>query len=155
EGLLGGRWRGLLAPTGRYARSAVPFIPDEVAEIADLRGLLDDFLPVLPDSALPDGSEYHWSRRSAGDSTATLQDTLAVPVHRESEETGSLSWDALRGPVGWERTIRLTARIPPGGAFRRGMVTVVTQRVRVERLECGTGKGATGNAHRGAVNREG
>lgn len=135
EGLLGGRWRGTLDPTGRYASRVVPFIPDEVAEIVELRTVLDDFLPLLPDGALADGARYRWTRNSAADSTTVVQDTIAVPVRRESEEEGSLVWDQRQGPVRWERTLRLTARIPPGGPFRRGVVTVVTQRVRVVRQE--------------------
>ncbi len=133
EGLLGGRWRGTLDPTGRYASRMVPFIPDEVAEIADLRTVLDDFLPLLPGGALADDARYRWRRNSVADSTTVVQDTIAVPVRRESEEEGSLVWDQRQGPVRWERTLRLTARIAPGGPFRRGVLTVVTQRVRVER----------------------
>ena len=34
DGLIGGRYRGLLAADGRYTEHAVPFVPDEVAELA-------------------------------------------------------------------------------------------------------------------------
>jgi hypothetical protein len=140
EGLLGGRWRGTLDPTGRYASRMVPFIPDEVAEIAELRTVLDDFLPLLPGGALADGARHRWTRTSAADSTTVVQDTIAVPVRRESEEEGSLVWDQRQGPVRWERTLRLRGRIAPGGPFRRGVLTVVTQRVRVTRVERECGK---------------
>jgi hypothetical protein len=133
EGLLGGRWRGVLDRAGHYSSRATPFIPDEVAEIAELRGVLQDFLPLLPDSALAPGAKYRWSRRVAADSTTIVQDSLAVPVRTETEETGSLDWDPRLGPVRWERTVTVAARIPPGRPFARGVVTVVTQRVRVER----------------------
>src|SRR5439155_20055617 len=36
DGLLGGRYRGVLTSAGRYAVLARPFIPDEVAEVAEL-----------------------------------------------------------------------------------------------------------------------
>ena len=133
EGLLGGRWRGILDRAGHYSSRATPFVPDEVAEIAELRGVLQDFLPLLPDSALAPGAKYRWSRSVAADSTTIVQDSLAVPVRTETEETGSLDWDPRLGPVRWERTVTVTARIPPGKPFTRGVVTVVTQRVRVER----------------------
>jgi hypothetical protein len=133
EGLLGGRWRGTLDQAGHYASRAVPFIPDEVAEIAELRGVLADFLPLLPDSALAPGTQYRWTRSSAADSTTLVQDSVAVPVRRETEETGSLEWDPHLGPVRWERTLKVTARIPPGPPFGRGVMTVVTQRVVVTR----------------------
>src|SRR5919197_286923 len=45
DGLLGGRYRGVLSPAGRYAPVARPFIPDEVAEVAELGGALADLLP--------------------------------------------------------------------------------------------------------------
>ena len=133
EGLLGGRWRGILDRAGHYSSRATPFVPDEVAEIAELRGVLQDFLPLLPDSALAPGAKYRWSRRVAADSTTIVQDSLAVPVRTETAETGSLDWDPRLGPVRWERTVTVTARIPPGKPFTRGVVTVLTQRVRVER----------------------
>jgi hypothetical protein len=133
EGLLGGRWRGTLTHTGRYAPRVVPFIPDEVAEIAELRGVLADFLPLLPDSALTPGTRFHWTRSSAADSTTVLQDSLAVPVRSETEESGTLEWDAGLGPVRWERLLKVRARIPPGRPFSRGVVTEVSQRVNVTR----------------------
>lgn len=133
EGLLGGRWRGALAPAGRYTPRTSPFIPDEVAEIADLRGILDDFLPLLPATAVAAGSRHQWTRHATSDSTTVVQDSLAVPVRRDTEDSGSLEWDPGLGPVRWERTLRVTARIPPGKPFVRGVVTVVVQRVRVER----------------------
>jgi hypothetical protein len=132
DGLLGGRWRGLLGPTGQFSRRAVPFLPDDVAEIADLRALADDFLPLLPDTTLSHLSEYRWSRRAESDST-TVVDTIAVPVHRLQMEEGRLLWDAARGPLRWERTITVTARLPAAAPFRRGVSSTVKQLVRVER----------------------
>ena len=135
EGLLGGRWRGTLDRSGRYVSRDVPFIPDEVAEIAELRGILADFLPLLPDSVLTPGVRHRWTRSSATDSTTVVQDSIAVPVRRETAETGSLEWDPRLGPVRWERLLTVTARMTPGRPFNRGAVTEVTQRVRVERKD--------------------
>jgi hypothetical protein len=133
EGLLGGRWRGLLDSRGRYSGRVVPFIPEEVAQVADLRGILEDFFPLLPDSALGAGSTWRWSTQTSGDSTTIVDDSLAIPVHRESTEVGSLVWNSEMGPVRWEREITVTARIPAGRPFPRGVVSVVKQVVRVER----------------------
>ena len=55
DGLLGGRFRGTLSAAGRYAVEARPFVPDEVAEVADVGGALDDLLPPLPPRALAVG----------------------------------------------------------------------------------------------------
>jgi hypothetical protein len=140
EGLLGGRWRGLLDPRGRYDSRVVPFIPDEVAGVADLRGILQDFFPLLPDSALADGATWRWSTQAASDSTTVVEDSLAIPVHRESTEAGSLVWNQEIGPVRWEREITVTATIPGGRPFPKGVVSVVKQVVRVER----TGSGCEG-----------
>ena len=137
EGLLGGRWRGLLDSRGRYTGRIVPFIPDEVAGVAELRGILGDFFPLLPDSALGDGATWRWSTRTSGDSTTIAEDSLAIPVHRESIEAGSLVWSAAVGPVRWEREITVTANIPAGRPFPRGVVSVVRQVVRVERTDSG------------------
>ena len=134
EGLLGGRWRGLLDPRGRYASRVVPFIPDELAGVADLRGILEDFFPLLPDSALGDGAGWRWSSQASSDSTTVVEDSLAIPVHRESTETGQLWWNQGTGPARWEREITVTAKIPAGRPFPRGVVSVLKQVVRVERI---------------------
>jgi len=140
EGLLGGRWRGLLDPRGGYASRVVPFIPDEVAGVADLRGIFQDFFPLLPDSVLGDGATWRWSTQASSDSTTVVEDSLAIPVHRESIEAGSLVWNQGIGPVRWEREITVTAKIPAGRPFPRGVVSVVKQVMRVER----TGSGCEG-----------
>lgn len=148
EGLLGGRWRGTLTPLGRYLGTESPFIPDEVAEIADLRGVMSDFLPPLVVDAsrgtmrrIGDGTHggvtverYAWNVRWRADTSGTVNDTLVVPMRRDISETGTLSWDRSRGPVAWDRTISVTGRIDPKGPIRRGMRSTVIQRVRVERI---------------------
>ncbi len=58
DGLLGGRYRGLLGPDGGYTAQARPFVPDEVAEVADLGAALDDLLPPLAPVALAPGQTW-------------------------------------------------------------------------------------------------
>ncbi len=138
EGMLGGRWRGTLTAEGRYAGVQVPFIPDEVAEIADLRGVLGDFFPPLAPRVLKIASardaRYGWSAKARTDTTGTVNDTLEVPMRRESVEEGTLTWDRRRGPVRWDRTITVTGSIDARGPIRRGIRSLVTQRIRVTRL---------------------
>ncbi len=74
DGLLGGRYRGRLTLAGRYTPLARPFVPDEVAEVADMGGALDDILPPMPLGALGVGD--HWSD-SSGLELRRLPDSLA------------------------------------------------------------------------------
>lgn len=155
DGLLGGRWRGRLSGQGRFAVDVVPFLPDEVAELADLTGALDDFLPSLPTTALrpgetatlgtggiirriADGSSgvhrYGWTIRPVTDTAALELDTISIPLRRKVEEEGTLDWDPVRGPLRWERRLTLSARLDPRGPIRRGINSVIIQRIRVERL---------------------
>ena len=91
------------------------------------------FLPLLPDSALTPLMRFHWTRSSTADSTTVVQDSLAVPMRSETEESGTLEWDPRLGPVRWERLLKVRARIPPGRPFSRGVATEVIQRVNVAR----------------------
>lgn len=144
EGLLGGRWRGALTADGAYATDAVPFVPDEFAEIADLRGVMDDFFPRLPAKPLRDGERFEWIRSSPANTTTLRVDTLSVPMRRETGERGSLLWDQGRGPIRWERTLTIVVRITPGGRSGREARSTITQRIEVTRLDrpggCGTGQ---------------
>lgn len=144
EGLLGGRWRGTLSPEGRFAGTQVPFIPDEVAEIAEVRGVLGDFFPPLAPGILKavsakDG-RYEWRIKARTDTTGAVNDTLEVRLRRESVEEGTLTWDRRLGPVAWERRITVTGGIEAKGPIKRGIRSVVSQRIRVTRLrESGCG----------------
>jgi hypothetical protein len=147
EGLLGGRWRGTLTSSGRYRGIESPFIPDEVAEIADLRGVMGDFFPVFEEhpgrevtvrrtGEVAGGlARYAWTIKFRADTSGAVDDTLVVPMGRQFQENGTMTWDPLRGPIRWERTISVTGRIEAKGPIRRGMRSTVIQRVRVERIE--------------------
>ena len=58
DGLLGGRYRGTLSRTGVYTSRVRPFVPDEVAELAEMSRALDDFFPPLPLRALKAGEAW-------------------------------------------------------------------------------------------------
>lgn len=159
EGLLGGRWIGRLTPEGRWIGAQVPFVPDEVAAVMDLRPLLEEFFPLLPVAHLRVGAadssggsiirrerdaagahRYSWRLRRVGDTVAPINDSLEVPIRRDVREEGTMLWSPDRGPLRWERTISTTIR-PSGSAKARG---VVSQRVAVLRLRddarCGAGQ---------------
>src|SRR5687768_191523 len=58
DGLLGGRYRGTLSKAGIYSSKVRPFVPDEIAEIAEMGGALDDFFPPVPSRPLKAGEEW-------------------------------------------------------------------------------------------------
>ncbi|NOT07767.1 MAG: hypothetical protein HOP28_06135, partial [Gemmatimonadales bacterium] len=153
EGLLGGRWRGRLSADGRYAGSAVPFVPDDVAQIMAAEGILSRFLPRLPARRLRPGEADNgaagWALRRLQDGAGGVEryawtlresareripgDSAAVPVVRATHESGRLDWELGRGPVGWERTIRDTVVIGAEGLGRRQVRTTIIQQIRVTR----------------------
>jgi hypothetical protein len=157
DGLIGGRYRGLLDPTGRYAEIAVPFVPDEVAEMADLSGAGRDLLPPLPASALqPGGSwkgtaltltrqadttvagrrllRYHLESRSETRETLPRGDTVPIPVDQRTEEQSEIYWSPDTGLVRRTRHIVTEATIPTGGRIRQPVRSRVEQRVELTRL---------------------
>src|SRR5687768_719747 len=58
DGLLGGRYRGMLSRTGLYTAEVHPFVPDEVAEVAGMATALDDFFPRVPPRSLKVGEVW-------------------------------------------------------------------------------------------------
>jgi hypothetical protein len=158
DGMIGGGYRGTLSPQGEYTWLDQPFIPDEIAEIADLGGVLDDFLPPLPSAvvpvggAVPLGGGWRLERRSdslAG--TMALQrytlsgerhrtavgaqfDSVLVEAPTFEKETGTLVWDPERGPLVWQRQITMSAAVPARGLVKRAVRTQIEQTILLERL---------------------
>lgn len=155
DGLLGGRWRGSLAPDGQVTVVAAPFVPDDVAEVSDLRGLLADFFPRLAPRALRVGGSWTdsagyeirrggdagparrhgWTRTRESDSSWVERDSITVRVRRRAEEQGSVTWDPRRGPVRWSRTITERVELPAGGGVPRAIRSQAVQRIWVSRLD--------------------
>lgn len=162
DGLIGGRYRGRLEPTGHYEPSARPFVPDEVAEVADLSAALDDLLPPLAPTALQPGETW----RAPGIAIARLADTVAqgrtllrfsLDVrHRASEATprgdtvpvalaqtmteqGSFQWDPALGLVARRREIEVRTTIPAGGRIRAPVRSRIVQHITLTRLRPGCG----------------
>jgi hypothetical protein len=156
-GMLGGRYRGLLLSTGAYRGRAIPFVPDEVAGVADLSNVMSEFFPVLPPVELPVGRtwtdttgltirrlgdrregrqvarRFQWtgSRRLATETP--VDDTLAITVDEVVREEGELLWSDALGPLSWSRHLVIKARIPPRGGVRRPMTSTIEQDVTVVR----------------------
>jgi hypothetical protein len=161
DGLLGGRYRGVLTPTGRYRAVARPFVPDEVAEVADLGAAMDDLLPPLPPvmlavgqrwedstglqlSRLPDSTAGHrvlrrlsLHARSRSDRADVRGDTTTVPATQRMEESGIIEWEAGRGLVRRVRRIVVETTVPAGGAVQRALQSRLAQDVTLERVAGG------------------
>ncbi len=153
DGLVGGRFRGVLQPAGKYRSVKAPFIPNELADVADLASVMDDFLPLLPPAPLAAGQQwsdtagftirrlpdrgrthhYRWTAtRREGDRYAA-SDSLSVTLDQAIKETGELVWSPERGPESWTRQISVSARIPATGGVKRPVRSTVEQTVTVTR----------------------
>ena len=153
SGVLGGRYRGQLLPDGSIVTQAVPFVPQEVREVTELAGVLDDMLPRVPPRALQVGEEWR-----SGDSlaikrlsdSASLQrlriqltreglvppppgDTLTPTYSRTLSDRGIAAWDPVRGPMRYDHAITVEASVPVGGAIRSPARSLVEQQVLLER----------------------
>jgi hypothetical protein len=157
DGLIGGRYRGRLDPTGRYASAARPFIPDEVAEVADLSAALDDLLPPLPPGPLRPGETWQGDgvtiarladtmvqgrvllqfsvdvRRRATEATPR-GDTIPVALTQRMTEQGTVLWDPALGLVTRRREIQVEISIPAGGRIRAPVRSRIVQHVTLTRL---------------------
>ena len=157
DGLVGGRYRGRLDSIGHYEPSARPYLPDEVAEVADLSGALDDLLPPLPPTPLSPNETW----RSPGLMITRLADTLlggravqrfAIAVRRRrseatprgdtvpvalaqtSSEQSTLLWDLGNGLIARRREIEVETTIPAGGRIRAPVRSRLVQHVTLTRL---------------------
>jgi hypothetical protein len=157
DGLIGGRYRGLLAPDGTYTEHARPFVPDDVAELADLSSAARDLLPPLPPRALAPGESWtdstvtitrlpdtavagrpmtHFLLRSRVESRETVPrgDTVPIPVWQTVEEEGDIYWSPASGLVRRLRAITVEATVPSGERVRQPVRSRVEQRVELTRL---------------------
>ncbi|MGE0438893.1 MAG: hypothetical protein AB7S39_00280 [Gemmatimonadales bacterium] len=156
DGFLGGRYRGTLDRRGRYQPSRTPYVPDDVAEVADLAGALDEFFPRMAPTPLEPGREwrdsttvirrlndrrqggrrfqrYQWTRKERTGERVEAGDSLAVTLDQLIDETGELLWSPEYGPLTWSRRIAITARIPATGGVKQGLRSVIDQTVEVVR----------------------
>lgn len=157
DGLIGGRYRGLLLPTGHYVETARPFVPDEVAEVADLSGVALDLFPPLPPGRLEPGESW----AGAGLALSRLPDTMVagrpllrfrleargeireavprgdtvpIPVRQTTVEQGKLVWSPASGLVRRIRDITIEATVPAGGRVRQPVRSRIVQHAELTRL---------------------
>ena len=162
DGVIGGRYVGRLTRHGGLTVTDTPFIPDDVAQVAEMSGALEDLLPPLPQvelipgrgwkdgfgtviTRLPDGrhqgrlvERYRLIRRLSHPETRLLPDSSAVTAARSEEETGIVFWSVEVGLVRWERTITVDVTVPSGGVVQSPFRTHILQQVTVERLAGGS-----------------
>jgi hypothetical protein len=157
DGLLGGRYRGTLSPAGSYASDARPFVPDEVAEVADLGAAMDDLLPPLPPAALAVGERWGDSAglelrrlpdsaaggrtvqrlalrsRTENDRATVRGDTTAIAARQVTVEEGEVAWDPTVGFLRRTRHIVVETSVPAGGPVRAPLRSRLEQDVVLER----------------------
>ncbi len=157
DGLLGGRYRGTLSRTGIYTARVRPFVPDEVAEIAEMSGALDDFFPPvpsrvlkageawtdslgltirrLPDSALSGVPLFRFALESRREFRAapTPADTLPLKLRQKTQERGVFVWHPLLGLILRDRRIVVETTVPPSRSVRQAVRSKVEQRITVVR----------------------
>ncbi|HEX2219493.1 MAG TPA: hypothetical protein VHG35_11870 [Gemmatimonadales bacterium] len=157
DGLIGGRYRGLLTASGEYAERARPFVPDEVAEVADLSGAGGDLLPRLPPRPLAPGESWgdsalsltrlqdttlggrplqHFRLESRTETRTAIPrgDTVPIPLRQTTVEEGDLYWSPASGLVRRRREITVEATVPSGGRVRQPARSRVVQQVELTRL---------------------
>jgi hypothetical protein len=157
DGLIGGRYRGLLAPDGEYIEYVRPFVPDEVAELADLSTAARDLIPPLPPRPLAPGQSWadstltitrlpdtavggqplaHFRLHSRAESHESVPrgDTMPIAVRQTVEEEGDVYWSPASGLVRRLRDITIEATVPSGGRVRQPVRSRVEQQVELTRL---------------------
>ncbi|MBA3345246.1 MAG: hypothetical protein H0T44_08090 [Gemmatimonadales bacterium] len=163
DGLIGGRYRGLLGPGGHYRPADRPFVPDEVSEVVDAAVAMDDLFPPLPPRALMPGQRWSNSTgteitrlpdsvaarrlqryalriRQASRETTPRGDTVPIAVRQTSVEEGEVTWDPAAGLLRRTRWITIETDIPIGGRVRQAVRSRVSQRTTLTRLAGGVGR---------------
>lgn len=162
DGMLGGRFRGVLTADGRWRGDARPFVPDDVAQVADVGAAMNSLLPVLPPFDLRPGGTW---TDSTGLAVERLADSLAggtrlLRFHYFADRTGAPELhlpdplpgatehvraegravvDPKRGVLEYERKVVTETGIPAGGPFRAAVRTSAVERFRLRRLADGRG----------------
>jgi hypothetical protein len=158
DGMIGGRYRGRLAPGGAYAPDARPFVPDGVAEVVDLSRVLEELFPTLPAHSLRPGERWSGPRgleirrlsdsvagdtllrfratlTRASDSVKATGDSAAIPAKQTTREEETFAWHPRHGLVRRDRTIVVETSIPGGGTVGHPVRSRVEQRIVIERID--------------------
>jgi len=157
DGVIGGRFHGLLTPQGGLTTTETPFVPDPLAEITELAGALADLLPPLPAVRLRPGESwrdpfgaaflrvpdevyrgrrverYRLVRSGEREERRLLPDSTEVRAMRSERETGIFSWSPEVGVVRWERDVTVDVTVPEGGVVKAPFRTRIEQVIVVAR----------------------
>ena len=153
DGLLGGRYRGLLSRTGAYTARARPFVPDEVAEVAGMATALDDLLPHLAPRALRVGElwtdsagltirrmpdsvslfRFELQRRAESRTATSARDSMPLELEQKSNEVGQFVWHPRRGLLLSQRSVVVETTVPPSSTVRQAVRSRVEQRLTLRR----------------------
>ncbi len=134
SGMLGGRYRGVLTPAGRFTRVAAPWVPDEVAEVSDLSLALDDLFPnfaVGTLDPLTDSAHVHRFRLTSSketDAPATPERPFAV--HESESSDGVVAW-GREGLLSWVRQVTAETRVAE--TSRRAFRSQLGQKIELRR----------------------
>lgn len=154
DGLIGGRYAGLLTPAGRYSTRREPFVPSGLAEVYDFRRVLEIVWPPLPPGPLGLGEAWEGDARStirrlsdsataAGlleryeltfaprSSPTVLPDSLVAET--VETEDGVLTWRRDVGLWSWVRSIDSEVTVRRGDA--KSLTTNAQQEVAVQRID--------------------
>ena len=158
DGIIGGRYRGMLSPSGRYRAEARPFVPDPLQEVADLSRALDDLLPSLPSRLLAfgetwsdgagleirrladsagAGSPIHRFRltvRRDADQARLRGDSTPLKVRQSIREDDTFAWHPRDGLLRRDRHIIVETYVPAEARVRRPVKARIEQRVVLDRI---------------------
>lgn len=158
DGVIGGRFRGLLTRFGGFTSVDRPFVPDDIAQVADVSDALTELFPPLAPVALapgagwkddfgtvitrlPDGTNggrpverFRLIRRDDRMESRFLPDSTEVRAKRQELEDGVYEWSKELGPVRWERAITVNVMVPAAGPVKQPFRTEIAQQASVERL---------------------
>jgi hypothetical protein len=157
DGLIGGRYRGVLTGLGGYEGRTTPFIPDAVAELANMAAPLDDFFPPLPAAPLRPGQvwksssgltirrmadsgmsgvplyRFELTQRKQAKAAALPGDTIRISLYQVSRERGTFTWHPFLGVVRRERGIVVETTVPQSRRVREAVRSRIEQRITMER----------------------
>jgi hypothetical protein len=158
DGMLGGRYRGILTPDGRYHTISTPFVPDVISAIAAMATALDELFPPLPTAPLVPGStmtdERGWGFDRLSDTLMAAgsawrlrlfrNDTTEVSVdwgggqvsEGESieEERSRMVWQTGVGPLSWIRRITTVVTFATTALSDQPVRTELRQERRLDHL---------------------
>ena len=163
DGVIGGRFRGLLAPDGRWQRQVAPFVPASIGEVADVAAALDNLLPRLPAFDLRPGGTW---KDGTGLVVTRLSDSLTsgqviVRLHYEEQRKeqaplqveepvvgatqqvnieGEVRFEEARGLLRHERSGEIQTFVHSGKLFPAAVRSRAVERFVLERVADGAGE---------------